>query len=479
LRRITRPSAGRRDLLTKAAMSRIASVALLAALLAGLCAAAGPPEQSAQLLVVTDSAETAMTHSRLLASLRDRGYHATIVAASSATAADLALAAPGAAATEYRYGGVLVLCPTAAGMAKKLSVKALGRFADRGGSLFVSGGGGHSAWLGQLAKAFGVDVDESSRRVIDHQRAVPGLDGGDRTWVTAGGRAASEHLFGAGGGDVVFHGPGASLFADNELIESVIWGGGSSYTGVPGAEVTALPHEAGSGTVLAAALSTRVGSRFVYFGSYDALGDAAFEAAGDGHAGALTHLAAWAFGHAGVLRARNLRYSTDRAGAAEDGFRVKDEISFAVDLQAWDGGRGAWGEYAADDVQLEFVMLNPWVRVRLAAVGNGDKSTYVGAVQVPDQIGIYKFRIAHHRTGVSGVEVQEVVPIRPFLHNEYRRFIPMAYPYYAACFLMLASVFLLGVALNYGNAAVSATAAADADRRQPAGVPAHPRAKRE
>jgi oligosaccharyltransferase complex subunit beta len=440
-----------------AAASRSARVAFLA-LLFSLSSALPPPSQGSSLLVVTDSSTTERTHAQLLASLRDRGYTLAVAVAETASNAELALNAPGKAYSDYQYGGILLLCPTAKGMEKKLPLDDLLRFVDKGGNLFVAGGGGYTPWLASVSKAFGVSLDRPGNRVIDHQRAFPALDEGDRTWLTAGRRANSPYLFGDATGDVVFNGPGAGLFADNELVEAVIWGSGSSYSGEPGKAVTSLPHESGSATVLAATLSTRIGSRFAFFGSYDALSDDVFDAADAGHAGTLTSLVAWAFGHRGVLRAQNLRYWTEREGADESAYRVKDDIHVAVDIQAWDGNRGVWGEFQADDVQLEFVMLNPWVRTRLASTGNGDNSTYTAVVPVPDQIGIYKLRIAYYRTGVTGLELEHVVPIRPFLHNEYPRFIPMAYPYYAACFAMMASVFMLGLALNFGNAAVSTTA---------------------
>lgn len=432
---------------------RSASLAVLA-LLFSLASAVGPPSQGSSLLILADSPSTETTHAQFLTSLRDRGYSITVAVPDDARGADLSLNAPGKPSNEYRYGGIVVLCPTATGMEKKLPLDVLLRFVDNGGNLFLAGGGGYSKWLVTVAKAFGVSLDGPRSRVIDHQRSVPELDQGDRTWVTAGGRTHSPYLFGNTPGDVMFHGPGAGLFVDNELVDTVLWGSGSSYTGEPGKTVATLPLESGSATVLAATLMTRIGSRFAFFGSYDALSDAVFQVAGAGHVDALTSLAAWSFGHRGVLRAQNLQYWTEREGAEEHGFRVKDDIVVAVDIQAWDGDRAVWGEYQADDVQLEFVMLNPWVRTRLTQTGNGDNSTYTAIVPVPDQIGIYKFRIAYYRPGVGGLELEKVVPIRPFLHNEYRRFIPMAYPYYAACFTMLASVFMLGLALNFGNAAV-------------------------
>ena len=72
-------------------------------------------------------------------------------------------------------------------------------------------------------------------------------------------------------------------------------------------------------------------------------------------------------------------------------------------------------------------------------------------VQVPDQIGVYKFVVAHHRTGISPINLQEVVPVRPFLHNEYDRFLRQALPYYVTTFMMIFGVLLLGVVLLYAK----------------------------
>ena len=92
-------------------------------------------------------------------------------------------------------------------------------------------------------------------------------------------------------------------------------------------------------------------------------------------------------------------------------------------------------------------MLNPWVRTRFKSLGNG---TFRAEVKIPDQIGIYKFVLAHYRAGISPIAFQHVVPVRPFLHNEYDRFLLQAVPYYTSAFSMIVGVLLLGfVFLNF------------------------------
>ena len=46
--------------------------------------------------------------------------------------------------------------------------------------------------------------------------------------------------------------------------------------------------------------------------------------------------------------------------------------------------------------------------------------------------GIYKFRLFYQRHGVSLINENTQVDIRPFKHTEFPRFILAAYPYYTA-----------------------------------------------
>lgn len=103
--------------------------------------------------------------------------------------------------------------------------------------------------------------------------------------------------------------------------------------------------------------------------------------------------------------------------------------------------QGGWQAFAADDVQLEFIMLDPYVRKTMTHDGKGRFSV---TFKVPDVYGIYKFRIMYRRPGLSTLEVHNQVSVRPFRHNEYERFILSAYPYYTASFAMMGSFFVFG-----------------------------------
>lgn len=386
-----------------------------------------------------------------------RGYSTKILTAGDASAS---LISDG----EYAYEGLFLLCPTATKSARSLQPADVSAFVSSGRSVFVAAAPEPSAYTKSVAAALGVVIHPS--QTIDHQHAVAARDvtissGGTHTYITAGGRdeaakavwAADLAAAAAAAADVHFVGPAATLSADNELVSPVLWAADAAYAGTPGARVTKAPVATGRELVLAATLSARrSGGRAVYWGSVDTLSDAAAAAAPSGHAATTRALAAWALGERGVLRSRGV--STALVGrppvVGEEAatYRVRDDVAFGVTLEEWDCATARWVPYVATDVQVELVMLNPYVRTRLASVA-GEPGRYTATLRVPDVIGIYSFRVAYYRPGLTPVDVTEVVSVRPFLHNEFERFIPQAYPYYAGAFSMLMGALMLtGVLLQ-------------------------------
>jgi hypothetical protein len=94
-------------------------------------------------------------------------------------------------------------------------------------------------------------------------------------------------------------------------------------------------------------------------------------------------------------------------------------------------GAGGWKPYVASDLQLEFVMLDPYLRLNMTHEGGG---RYGVTFKAPDVYGIYHFRVQYRRPGRTVLYLHDQVSLRPFRHNEYERFILQAYPYYASAF---------------------------------------------
>jgi oligosaccharyltransferase complex subunit beta len=93
-------------------------------------------------------------------------------------------------------------------------------------------------------------------------------------------------------------------------------------------------------------------------------------------------------------------------------------------------------------------MLDPHYRIPLQHDGKGHFSVQF---QVPDVYGVFKYVMEYKRKGYSYIDLELVVPVRPFKHDEYQRFLPAAYPYYASAASTMAAFFVVGLVLLYGK----------------------------
>lgn len=77
---------------------------------------------------------------------------------------------------------------------------------------------------------------------------------------------------------------------------------------------------------------------------------------------------------------------------------------------------------ANDELQLEFSMLSPFHRVPLKVASTTPTSTiYTASFQLPDQHGIFNFKVNYKRPFLSNVEAKNTVTVRHFAHDEWPR----------------------------------------------------------
>ena len=60
-------------------------------------------------------------------------------------------------------------------------------------------------------------------------------------------------------------------------------------------------------------------------------------------------------------------------------FNVGQKLYFAAEIEQFDEEIGQWTPYVAEDLQVELVMLDPWVRTTLV---KGQGSTYLAEFHV-------------------------------------------------------------------------------------------------
>lgn len=118
---------------------------------------------------------------------------------------------------------------------------------------------------------------------------------------------------------------------------------------------------------------------------------------------------------------------------------------YTIEIDIWENWE--WKPFSADDVQLEFVRIDPFVRTTLKRKSAG---VYEARFKIPDVYGVYQFKVDYDRVGYTHLYSTTQVSVRPLQHTQYERFILSAYPYYISAFSMMLGVFLFSfVFLHY------------------------------
>ena len=374
----------------------------------------------------------------------------------------------------FSYDNIVMFAPETEEFAK-ITYDDIYAFVEQGGNLLLAAAENTSESLRHFAERCGVEFDPKESVVIDHfhysadhdstlQHTAVVLDSALANEVMVSEYcalpASKKSILYRGIGHVVDDGHNA-----NVLVVKALRGNPSSYSASPKVPVGEYPETAGADSLLVSALQARNNARISVSGSLDLFSNAFFAASGVGNKEFCAGLAAWTFGARGVLRFRDIRHSKSD-GTPPDTilheierpdqpvslfpdpeltrnsliYRIKDELTYSLVVEEWkDGG---WAPFTAEDMQLEFVMLDPHVRATLKADNSGKFSTTFTA---PDNYGIFKFRVLYRRAGYSVLHTEETISLRPFKHNEYDRFLFTAYPYYTSAFSAMVAFFVFSM----------------------------------
>eukprot|EP00349_Pseudokeronopsis_sp_Brazil_P006065 CAMPEP_0202965506 /NCGR_PEP_ID=MMETSP1396-20130829/9457_1 /ASSEMBLY_ACC=CAM_ASM_000872 /TAXON_ID= /ORGANISM="Pseudokeronopsis sp., Strain Brazil" /LENGTH=145 /DNA_ID=CAMNT_0049688239 /DNA_START=745 /DNA_END=1182 /DNA_ORIENTATION=+ len=117
-------------------------------------------------------------------------------------------------------------------------------------------------------------------------------------------------------------------------------------------------------------------------------------------------LTEWTFKQRGVIKVENMRHNKKGEkwqGVNPENYRIKDDIEFYADFYEYDMQSQKWMPFVAKDIQLKFVMLDPYYIVYLEQPDK-KQPTYQSHYRVPDRLGVYKFVISYWRYGYTFIE---------------------------------------------------------------------------
>lgn len=109
----------------------------------------------------------------------------------------------------------------------------------------------------------------------------------------------------------------------------------------------------------------------------------------------------------------------------DDYYKVKDYSYFEIGVSEYNHNSKSWIPYITqgdDALQLEFSMLDPYQRLNLNISSKSDMdSIYSAFFQIPDQHGMFKFKVDYKREGLTYLVMEDIVPVRHLANDEFQR----------------------------------------------------------
>lgn len=421
-------------------------LAILVAVVAVTSDDAGPGKK---VLVVLEDSTIKGTHSIFFKSLTDSGYTLDF----RTTNEKAALKKYG----EWNYDNLILFSPSSATFAGITSLDVI-EFVDAGHNVIVAGSGSIGSAVSTIASECNVEFDQEDTYVIDHFNFDVSDFDGKHTRLVADNILENAVIFPTKvNAPVLFEGVGQDIQEDSALVFSVLSAAQTAYSHDPDSPVEAL-HVAGKKTSLVSAMQARNNARVIFSGSLSLFSDKFFKSSvqkysQDGKAKTfdksgnevfVKQLVQWAFHERGILRTRDVSHHKKGEKEAPFTYTIKEDLEYSITIEEWNGQK--WVPFVANDVQLEFIMLDPYIRTTMEQDGKGHYHT---AFTIPDVYGVFTFKVEYVRKGYGFTTSITRSPVRPFRHNEYERFIDAAFPYYASAFSMMGGLFLFSWVFLY------------------------------
>ncbi|XP_074275257.1 dolichyl-diphosphooligosaccharide--protein glycosyltransferase 48 kDa subunit [Silene latifolia] len=405
-----------------------------------------------RILVILDDISLKSSHSIFFNSLTSRGYTLDFKLVDDRK---IVLQRYG----HYLYDGLVLFAPSADSIAEgSLKLSDVLDFVDSGHDLILAANPNASEFIRNVALECGIDFDEDSSAVIvDHTSySVSEIDG-DHTLIASDNLIKSDVILGREKieAPVLFRGIAHSINPANSLVVKVLSASPAAYSANPNSKLSNPPTITGSSISLVSVVQARNNARILISGSLDMFSDRFFRSgvqkAGtsvkhqkSGNEQFATEISKWIFHERGHLKALNVRHH--KVGETDEPsiYRINDDLEYSVEVYEWSGT--SWEPYVANDLQLQFYMMSPYV---LKTLSNNKKGLYHTSFKVPDVYGVFQFKIQYQSLGYTSLSLSKQIPVRPYKHNEYERFIPVAFPYYGASFSTMAGFFIFSILYLY------------------------------
>ncbi|XP_034684450.1 dolichyl-diphosphooligosaccharide--protein glycosyltransferase 48 kDa subunit-like [Vitis riparia] len=433
-------------------MANLPMFLTLISLLPFLCYSFSPENPTdRRILVVLDDIGLKSSHSIFFKSLQTRGLELDFKLADDPK---ISLQRYG----QYLYDGLILFSPTTERFGGSLDLGAILDFVDSGHDLIITTDASASGLIRSIATECGVDFDEDpSAMVIDHTSYAVSDTEGDHTLIASDDFIQSDVILGSTTVEapVLYKGIGHSLNSANSLVLKVLSASPSAYSADPNSKLSSPPLLTGLAISLVSVVQARNNARIMISGSLEMFSNRLFQSGAQkagssnryeksGNEQFVTELSKWIFHERGHLKAANVRHH--KVGETDEPamYRINDDLEYSVEIHEWSGK--SWEPYVSNDVQIQFYMMSPYV---LKTLSSDQKGKYFTSFKVPDVYGVFQFKVEYQRLGYTSLSLLKQIPVRPFKHNEYERFIKTAFSYYGASFSAMAGFFIFTIVYLY------------------------------
>lgn len=251
----------------------------------------------------------------------------------------------------------------------KLKVRDIINYFDVGGNVIVIGDIDTSFSYRKLFYGFGVELEESGTRLKDHFS-----NHGSVTTVATLNYDQVSPFFnqGAGKKPLLYEGIGLNLVNyDNYQLYNLIKAEPTTFSKN---ELTKVAVKAGTTISLTVGVQGLNNARAILSGSLFFFSNEALSQTDFGNKQVVEDLINWTLKRKGIVRVKSMSYHGVDVEHKETLFNVGEKLFFTAEIEELDSSSGEWKPYMAEDLQVELVMLDPWVRTTLV---KGPGSTYL------------------------------------------------------------------------------------------------------
>jgi len=347
---------------------------------------------------------------------------------------------------EYLYDQ-LILFASSETDPKIVKINQILEFYDSGHNILFAADIDASKFFRQLANNFGVEFDQIGSKVYDYVTSVDDFDG---SLFGTTNQIPQDVIAPQGDAPILFRGIAQThTIYENFQLWPILRG--TEWTHSRRSEAgQEFVTSTGPATILVSAAQGRNNARIILSGSLDLFSNELFVKSKGANRKYAQHLVKWNFGESGILKVDRIFHHHAGAETYQPSeYKIKDDVVYTIAMSTWDHNKNEWVSFETSDLTLEFVMLDPYIRMPLTY--DHSNSQYVAEFKTPDKHGVFQFKVTYRKAGYTFLEAATKIPVRPFKHNEYERYLFEAFPYYVSVFGTLVGFYVFLIYFLYDS----------------------------